>query len=118
MTPEEVVDAAFAGFITGDPSAGLAHCAADARWHPVTPGAGYAESLPVARYFSEALPMWLGKHADYSFEVVERSTFDDLVISKVRSNIGSGVMVSRVKDDKLTDIWSINNNGRDSVDGF
>jgi len=118
MTPEEVVDAAYAGFRTGDPSAGLAHCADDARWHPVTPGTGYDEGLPVSQYFGEALVSWMGKYPDYSLEVVERSTFDDLVISKIRSSVGSGVMVFRVRDDKLADIWMINNNGSDSVDGF
>ncbi|MDP1794900.1 MAG: nuclear transport factor 2 family protein [Acidimicrobiales bacterium] len=104
--------------MTGDPASGLAHCAPDAVWHPVTPLPGVMDALPVAQYFGELLPGWLQEYPDYTFEVVERSTFGDLVISKIRSNIGSGVMVFRVKDDKLTDIWALNNDGRDSTNGF
>jgi hypothetical protein len=118
MTPEEVVDAAYAGFMTGDPAAGLAHCSDDAQWHPVTTLPGYDHSLPVREYFSDALTSWLQERPDYQFEVAQRLTFNDLVVSMIRSNVGSGVMVFRVKDDKLTDIWAINNNGRESTEGF
>ena len=118
MTPEEVVDAAYAGFMTGDPAAGLAHCSDDARWHPVTPLPGYDRSLPVREYFGDFLTTWLQERPDYTFEIVQRSTIDNLVISMMRSNLGSGVMVFRVKDDKLTDIWAINNEGREATDAF
>jgi hypothetical protein len=118
MTPEEVVDAAYAGFMSGNPEAGLAHCSEDAQWHPVTPLPGYDHSLPLREYFGEFLTTWLQERPDYSFEIVQRITNDDLVISAMRSNLGSGVMVFRVKDDKLTDIWAINNEGRGSTDAF
>ena len=44
--------------------------------------------------------------------------FDELVVTKFRSTHGSGVMVFRVSNEKLTDIWVINSKGRDAVGAF
>lgn len=43
---------------------------------------------------------------------------DDLVVSRIRSSHGSGVMVFRVVDDKVAEIWVINGLGRDTTGFF
>jgi hypothetical protein len=117
MTPEEVVDAFYAGVFTGDHEAALSHCAADAVYHPLlavgqsVPDWQWGDPpLPLRTYVTEILPEFAASERagqDYALTSIERDTIDTLVVSRLRTTLGSGVMIFRVEDEKLTNIWVI-----------
>ena len=118
MTPEEVVDAFYAAAFAGDGDAALALTAPDGQYHPF----GAIEDEPIWRwgpgplplrvYATEILPDFAEAVTDYAITSVERDTLDGLVVSRMRTSLGSGVMVFRVEDEKLTDIWVVPSRGR------
>ena len=116
---QALIDEVYEAVFGGDLPAALARCASDAQYHVVTPLGGewdrYTGSHPVARYFEEILPAAIASMQDYSVEVVGRDTLDDLVVARMRSTHGSGVMVFRVTDARLTDIWAIHGQGREAT---
>jgi ketosteroid isomerase-like protein len=121
-TRQDVVTAAYDAYFAGDPDRALSHCTPDAKWHPLntdrmdglpdwwTWGTG---SQPLERYFREILPAAAANMDGYAVTDMQSDTIDRLVITRVRSTHGSGVMVFRVDADKLTDIWVMS--GTDSV---
>lgn len=112
MTPEEVVDAFYAALFAGDHEAALSHCTADAMFHPqvtsgqTLPPALSEGSIPVRRYVTE-LATFMSTAQDYAVTSMERDTVDTLLVSRLRTTLGSGVMVFRVDGDKLAHIWVI-----------
>jgi hypothetical protein len=115
--PEAVIDAMYAAYFAGDIEGAVAHCSQDAQWHGVTP-APTSGTHPIRTYLTQLLPDALGEMPGYAIESVERDVIDDLVISRLRATHGSGVMVFRVVDDLITDIWVINSKGRDTDSFF
>lgn len=119
---QERIDQIYEAVFSGDLPSALAKCAPDAQYHVVTPLGGewdrYTGSHPVARYFEEILPAAIATMEDYRVDVVGRDTLDDLVVSRLRSSHGSGVMVFRVTDAGLTDIWAIHGQGREATGPF
>ena len=115
MTPEEVVDAFYAALFAGDHEAALSHCTPDALYHPeITPGQilppvwQWAEGpIPVRVYVTEIMAGFMTTAQDYAVTTMERDTVDTLLVSRLRTTLGSGVMVFRVDDDKLAHIWVI-----------
>ena len=118
MDPLDVIDAFYDACFAGDIERALSHCSVDAQWHAVTPGPGFAGSYPIRQYVSEILPRSITEMENFNIESVERDVIDELVVSRVRTSHGSGVMVFRVAADQLTDIWGVNSKGRESVGWF
>ena len=56
-------------------------------------------------YVTEILPRATAGMDGYAIESVERDVIDELVVARIRSSHGSGVMVFRVAEGLLTDIW-------------
>jgi ketosteroid isomerase-like protein len=110
-----VVDAMYAAYFAGDIEGALEHCHEDAEWHGITP-APIAGTHSIRTYLSELLPGAIEGMTDYAILSVDRDSIDDLITSRVRSTHGSGVMVFRVVDEKISDIWVINSKGRDVGD--
>lgn len=111
---EDVVDRMYGAFFAGDVDGALACCTADAQWHAVTPGTPWSGSHGIRQYFTEILPGAMRDLDGYAVERVERDVIGELVVSRLWSSYGSGVMVFRVVDDKVSDIWVINSKGRDA----
>lgn len=117
MTSEEaVVDAMYAAIFSGDVEGALSWCHPDAMWHGLT-SAPIGGDLEMREYINK-LPDGISSMRDYALESVERDVIDGLVVSRVRSTHGSGVMVFRVADGLISDIWVISSKGRDSAEPF
>jgi ketosteroid isomerase-like protein len=117
MTAEEVIDAMYAAVFAGDVEGALAYCSDDAVWHGVTP-APVTGDVAMRRYLGELLPDAIGTMAGYTVTSMERDTIDELVVVRLRSTHGSGVMVFRVADELIRDICVINSQGRDTPGYF
>ena len=114
MSNVDVVDAVYAGVFSGTPEDGLAHCAPGAQWHPMD--LATIGSVPewwrwgegrqsLETYLTEILPA-AAQHMDgYAVTQMDRDTIGDLVVTRVRSTHGAGVMLFRVVRGKLCDIW-------------
>ena len=114
---EEVIDAMYTALFAGDVDGALRHCADDAQFHAATPVSMRGDH-PMGTYLTELFPQTVAEMQDYAVLNLERDEIDDLVVSRVRSTHGSGVMVFRVADGKVTDIWSINSRGREAIGYF
>lgn len=123
MTPDEVVDAFYAGIFAGNHEAALAHCAPDALYHPLLAvGQSVADwrwgegPLPVGIYVTEIMREFMAsdRAQGYALTSMERDTVDTLVVSRLRTTLGAGVMVFRVEEDKLTNIWVLSSAPRGS----
>lgn len=114
---EDVIDSMYEAVFAGDVETALSLCASDAEYHAVTPGPS-SGIYPIRTYLSEILPAGISQMNDYAVTSVERDSIDELVVSRVRSTHGSGVMVFRVCDGKIRDIWAINSKGRESAANF
>jgi ketosteroid isomerase-like protein len=103
MTTEQeqldVIDAMYAAVFAGDVDRALTLCTPDAQWHGVTP-APVCGDHTMRSYLLEILPGAIASMPDYAVLAVERDTIDDLVISRLRTTEGSGVMVFRVVETK------------------
>lgn len=118
MTPEEaVIDSMYAAYFAGDVDGAIAHCAPGAMFHCVTPAPIHGD-LSMRDYFTTFLPNAIEEMADYNILSVEREVLDELVVSRLRSTHGSGLMVFRVVDSKVSDLWVINTNGRETTGYF
>lgn len=114
MSNEAVVDAVYAAAFSGTPADGLAHCAPGARWHPMNTATFTSRpewwswgdgSQTLETYLTEILPTF-AQHSDgYAVKQMDRDTIGDLVVTRVHSTLGAGVMLFRVVDGKLRDIW-------------
>ena len=115
MTPEEVVDAFYAALFAGDHEAALSHCTPDAVYHSqITPGQTLPPAwrwgegpIPVRVYLTEIMAEFMATAQDYAITSMERDTVDTLLVSRLRTTLGSGVMIFRVDGDKLAHIWVI-----------
>ena len=120
VTEEEVVDGFYAAVFARDVDGALAHCSDDAMYHPLVsptvalPGWRWGEgSLPIRTYVAEVLPEFLDDASDsYGITSMDRDVHDGLVVSRLRTTLGSGVMVFRVERGKLTDVWVMSAKGR------
>lgn len=69
-------------------------------------------------YLGRILPEATGQVSAYEIETLERDVFDELVVARIRTSLGSGVMVFRVVDGELTDVWAVNSKGREATGPF
>lgn len=116
--PETVVDLVYTAAFNGDVEQALTYCSKDAQWHAVTPGTPWTGSHAMRDYLTRILPEATQQANDYRIEALERDVFDDLVVARIRTTLGSGVMVFRVVNAELTDIWAMNSKGRDATGPF
>lgn len=126
MDPEELVDAVYAAAWAGDVEGALALCAPEGEWHPIA-GLGDMDhplwrwgpgSQSLRTYFAEILPVASEFMEGYAVLSVEREVIGDLVVSRLRSTHGYGVMVFRIAGGQLTDIYVISGASRDRFEPF
>lgn len=109
----DVIDAMYEALFAGDIDAALSKCAPDALWHGVTP-APVSGSHPMRTYLERILPEAIEAMTGWAMLEVQRDTFDELVVARMRTTHGAGLMIFRVADGSITDIWVINNQGRNA----
>lgn len=111
-----IVDAAYTAYLGGDIEGAIEHCADDAMWHAVTPvpDAQWNGSHPIRRYWEEIVPGAVAQMPGYQFGEMVRHVHPPLVVTHVRNDHGSGLMVFRVVGGKITDAWALNADGRDA----
>ena len=80
----------------GDIEGALALCSADAQWHAVTPGTRWSGSHPIREYLTVILP-GVADMDGYAVESWETEVLDELVIAKLPSTHGWGLMVFRCR---------------------
>ena len=73
---------------------------------------------PLRTYFSEILPAAAEVMEGYAVLSVERDVVEDLVVSRIRSTHGHGVLVFRTADDRLTDVYVISGASREQFRPF
>ncbi len=115
-----MVDAAYTAYFGGDTEGAIRHCADDAMWHAVTPVPDdeWSGSHPIRRYWEEILPGTVARMPGYRFDDQMRHGRPPFVVTHLRSSHGAGIMVFRVIADKITDIWVMNAEGRQSTGYF
>lgn len=112
-SPEQIVQRAYMEFIADrDVDAVLPYFTDDAEWHPVTPTPGRSTSIPVRDYWLDAGDFLDGLGSDWIVHEQNVHSHGPFVITHVRSTHGEGVMVYRIVDGKISDIWAINALGR------
>ena len=116
--PETVVDRVYGATFAGDLEQALMYCSADAQWHAVTPGTPWTGSHPMREYLGRILLEATGNVDEYEIETLERDVFDELVDARLRTTLGSGVMLFRVVEGRLTDVWAVNSKGREATGPF
>lgn len=58
-------------------------------------------------YLTEIMAEFMATAQDYAITSTESDTVDTLLVSRLRTTLGSGGMVFRVDGDKLAHIWVI-----------
>jgi hypothetical protein len=116
-TEEQAVDSMYAALFSGDIDGALACCTDDAEYHIVTPGPASGDH-PMRRYLTDIWPQAMSEMAGYQLTEMVRDTYAGLVVARLKSSHGAGVMLYRVVDGKVSDIWVINALGRDTASFF
>jgi ketosteroid isomerase-like protein len=112
-SPERIVQRAYAEFIRHrDVDAVLRYFTADAKWHPVTPTPKRSTSLPIRDYWMDSGEFLDGLGSGWTVHEQNVHAHGPFVITHLRSNLGEGLMIYRLEDGKISDIWAINALGR------
>ena len=118
MSKADVVDAMYTAAFSGDVDGALAHCAPDAEYSIVTPGPASGKHS-MRTYFTEILPTAIAEMGPtYEVTRMDRDEIGDLVVARVTTTHGKGVLVYRVVDNVVTDFWVINALGRETTAWF
>ena len=117
-TPEEqAVDAMYAALFSGDIDGALACCTDDAEYHIVTPGPSSGDHQ-MRTYLADIWPQAMSAMSDYQLTEIVRDTYAGLVVARMTTSHGAGVMLYRVVNGKVSDIWVINALGRGTTGFF
>lgn len=115
--PEEVVRRAYAEFIRSrDVDAVVRYFSDGARWHSVTgtPTRPPSTSIPIRDYWIEQSALLDNELRDWTVHELNVYAHGPFVINHIRSNHGEGLMIYRVVDGLIADIWAINALGLDT----
>lgn len=114
-----LVERAYVTFLAGrDVDAALEFFTDDAEWHPVTPHPTRGSSIPIRLYWQDSGEFLDGDGGEW--QVLDQRVHEHgpFVLSYVRSSHGEGLMVYRIVDRKIADIWAINADGRAATGVF